>query len=278
MYYLLFNSLSGSAKKGIKSISKYCKKRNIETKLFSILDKNLVDDVLKIAKKEDSIVILGGDGTLNAFVQNELVKEACAKIMLYKAGSGNDFAREHRGKLIDITDEVKNTPYYIVNNQRFNFLNGVGMGIDACVCDEVNQNPQQGYFKTAVKIFKNFKPFSVDLTIDNKKNHFDDVYFFVCMNGKNIGGGMKVAPNAIRNDGILDVYVIKGKSYKQIVLLFPLIYLGLHRLAKKHVIHLSGSDIEVDSSVLLPIQADGEVKKNITKFMVCDHTKCVDKE
>lgn len=278
MYYLLFNSLSGSAKKGIKSISKHCKKKKIETKLFSILDSNIVNEVLKTASKDDSIVILGGDGTLNAFIQNELVKESVARIMLYKAGSGNDFARDHKGKLIDITEEVKNTPYYIINDKRFNFLNGVGMGIDACVCDEVNNNPDAGYFKTAVNIFKRFKPFSVDLTVDGKLNHFDDVYFFVCMNGKNIGGGMKVAPHAVRNDGILDIYIIKGKSYKQIVMLFPLIYLGLHTLARKHVVYLRGRNIEVDSTVSLPIQADGEVKKNITKFMVCDHTKCMVEE
>ncbi len=273
MYYLLFNSLSGSAKKSIKSISKYCKKRKIESKLFSILDQNIVDEVLNVAKDTDRIVILGGDGTLNVFVQNPRVKNAIARIMLYKAGSGNDFAREHKGKLIDITDEVKNTPYFMIDDKRVNFLNGVGMGIDACVCDEVNKNPDAGYFKTAVNIFKTFKPFSVDLTVDGKLNHFDDVYFFVCMNGKNIGGGMKVAPNAVRNDGILDVYIIKGKNYKQIVLLFPLIYLGLHTLAKKHVFHLRGKEIEALASVSLPVQADGEVTRDVTRFKVCDHTK-----
>lgn len=268
MYYLLFNSLSGSAKKGIKSISKHCKKKKIETKLFSILDSNIVNEVLKTASKDDSIVILGGDGTLNAFIQNELVKESVARIMLYKAGSGNDFARDHKGKLIDITEEVKNTPYYIINDKRFNFLNGVGMGIDACVCDAVNNRKDGSYFKTAVNIFKTFKSYKLDIIVDGKKYSYNDVFFFVAMNGKYIGGGMKIAPEAVRDDGILEVYIIKAKSYKKIIPIFPLIYLGLHKLARKNVVHLRGREITANISDKYPMQADGEVINDLSSIKI----------
>ena len=37
-----------------------------------------------------------------------------------------------------------------------------------------------------------------------------------------LGGGMKIAPEANRNDDILEIYIIKAKSYKKIIPVFPL--------------------------------------------------------
>ena len=65
------------------------------------------------------------------------------------------------------------------------------------------------------------------------------------MNGKYIGGGMKIAPEANRNDDILEIYIIKAKSYKKIIPVFPLIYLGLHKIARSNVVHLRGKNIKV---------------------------------
>ena len=57
------------------------------------------------------------------------------------------------------------------------------------------------------------------------RKEFDNVFFFVVMNGKYIGGGMKIAPKALRSDDHLDVVIIQAKSFKQILPIFPLVFL-----------------------------------------------------
>lgn len=96
------------------------------------------------------------------------------------------------------------------------------MGIDAAVCDAVNLHKDGSYFKTAVNIFKTFKPYVLKIIVDGKEYIYNDVFFFVAMNGKYIGGGMKIAPEANRNDDILEIYIIKAKSYKKLFLYFRL--------------------------------------------------------
>lgn len=221
MYYVLFNPKSGNVKeKSLLRLEKYFKKRNLNYKMLNYLDYSFED--IDVLTEKDFLVLAGGDGTINHFLSEEKRDKIKAKILLYKAGSGNDFAREHKGFLVDITEELKKAPYYLINDNKHYFINGVGMGIDAAVCDAVNLHKDGSYFKTAVNIFKTFKPYVLKIIVDGKEYIYNDVFFFVAMNGKYIGGGMKIAPEANRNDDILEIYIIKAKAIKKLFLYFRL--------------------------------------------------------
>lgn len=267
MYYVLFNPKSGNVKeKSLLRLEKYFKKRNLNYKMLNYLDYSFED--IDVLTEKDFLVLAGGDGTINHFLSEEKRDKIKAKILLYKAGSGNDFAREHKGFLVDITEELKKAPYYLINDNKHYFINGVGMGIDAAVCDAVNLHKDGSYFKTAVNIFKTFKPYVLKIIVDGKEYIYNDVFFFVAMNGKYIGGGMKIAPEANRNDDILEIYIIKAKSYKKIIPVFPLIYLGLHKIARSNFVHLRGKNIKVSLSEKQMMQADGEVVHDLSNIEI----------
>ena len=211
MYYVLFNPKSGNVKeKSLLRLEKYFKKRNLNYKMLNYLDYSFED--IDVLTEKDFLVLAGGDGTINHFLSEEK-RDKITKILLYKAGSGNDFAREHKGFLVDITEELKKAPYYLINDNKHYFINGVGMGIDAAVCDAVNLHKDGSYFKTAVNI-------------------------------------------------------IKAKSYKKIIPVFPLIYLGLHKIARSNVVHLRGKNIKVSLSEKQMMQADGEVVHDLSNIEI----------
>lgn len=109
MYYVLYNPKSGNVKeKNLLRLEKYFKKRNLNYKMLNYLDYSFEN--IDVLTERDYLVLAGGDGTINHFLSEEKRDKIKAKILLYKAGSGNDFAREHKGFLIDITEELKKSP------------------------------------------------------------------------------------------------------------------------------------------------------------------------
>ena len=93
-------------------------------------------------------------------------------------------------------------------------------------------------------------------------------YFVIAMNGKYIGGGMKIAPHAVRGDDHLDVYVITSKSKSALLRILILVYLGIHEKFKK-IVHFScAKEVEIKCSEDKKLQSDGEVMENIKTLYV----------
>ena len=59
----------------------------------------------------DRIYIVGGDGTIHYILNDLQTIDFKFKVFIYRSGSGNDFARDHKGKIFEITDEIKNLPF-----------------------------------------------------------------------------------------------------------------------------------------------------------------------
>lgn len=275
MYYIIYNPLAKGGDKECnmvlaQKIAKKYEKKGQKTKVIDVFEfEERKSEYLKKLKETDRLIIRGGDGTIHQMLQYIDFKEIPSEIYISKGGTGNDYARGHRGRVFDVTKEIKELPYFSCDDKKIQFLNGVGIGIDAVVCHEVNaKNKQESYFKTAVRAFKNFKTYHLELEIDGINHSFDDVYFFVCMHGKYIGGGMKIAPKAIRADDHLDLYVIRAKNYRQIVRLFPLVFLGLHTKLKKYVTYFNCRNVKIHTEGCSILQSDGEVHTNINDLEI----------
>ena len=108
-------------------------------------------------EKDDYLVIVGGDGTLNRFVNDTNGIEISQEILYFPSGSGNDFARElgTNGNPAVITRYLNNLPSVEVNGRRYRFINGVGFGIDGYCCqvgDELKKIPGKKPNYTAIAI------------------------------------------------------------------------------------------------------------------------------
>lgn len=278
MYYILYNPYSSNGK-GIEFAKKLANDLKKENKEY------IIEDLVKLSHdakgflatidKKDSIVIIGGDGTLHRFVNGVRGLSFENQIYLYKAGTGNDFSREFKGqKLIHLNEYIKNLPSVSVNDLEDElFLNCSGFGVDGEVCQLVNKNSNHKkgiqYFKDALKVFKNFKRYNLEVYVDGIRHIYKKVIFTTVMNGKYFGGGMKLSPTSNRSDDLLEVYVIHSLPLWKLILIFPLIFIGKHMKFKSLGIStIVGKKIDAFASEKLVFQTDGEVKEEVSKFSI----------
>jgi len=274
MHYLLFNPLSksGSNPKYIKKAERDFQKLGFETHTKDLIE--VSKDVKGFAERltpEDVVVLIGGDGTLHHF--SDAIKDIKKdnKIMLYKGGTGNDFSREFKGHIIDISEPIRDVPSFNNNGIDHTFVNGVGFGIDGEVCRVVNASDTSrkglNYYKSAIKLFTGFKQYDLDVLIDGVEYHFKKVWFATVMNGKHFGGGMKLSPNSDRKDDIMELCMVHSVPLGKLLLVFPLIFIGKHMWFKHLGIEcIKGHEFKLVASTPQTLQADGEVTLEVKEF------------
>ena len=170
---------------------------------------------------EDYIIICGGDGTLNRFVNDIEGIDFKNEILYYPLGTGNDFANDlgypKASNLFLITKYLKNLPYVLVNNKKYRFINGVGYGIDGYCCevgDELKKTATKPVNYTAIAIKSllfHYKPTNAKITVDGVSHTYEKVWLAPTMNGRFYGGGMIPTPN--QNRGSKDKTLSDVTSY-----------------------------------------------------------------
>ena len=277
MNYILFNPLSsnGAGKKHVEIIENLLKNENKEYEIIDLVEaaKNVSFYAAKI-HREDTLIIVGGDGTLHHFVNGIRSIQNNSKVYLYRGGTGNDFSRDFpKETLIDITESIKNLPVVRVNGNEELFLNGCGFGVDGEVCSmmENKSTKKKGlnYFKSAIMLLKKFKRYDLEIEVDGVRHTYKNVWLTVVNHGKYFGGGMKVTPMSDRNDRVLEACVIHSVSFWKLLLIFPLIFIGKHMWFKEVGISIiKGVHFRLNASTPQVFQTDGEVRKDVKQFEI----------
>lgn len=247
---------------------------NIEHKSFFITDTN---DFLNIEKELHSpllkaLVIVGGDGTLHHALK--YTKNISIPIGLIPAGSGNDFARALNipKKSLEALEIVLNNQSKIVDIINVNeqlAASIVGVGFDAEVTEITNKSRVKewlnkwklgslSYIIGVMRALFSYKLANVEIIIDGKKELFSDVWLIATANTPFYGGGLKMCPEANETDGILNVCIVHSLSRFQLLLFFPLLFVGKHTLHPK-VALMKGKEIFIQSNEEIIVQADGEL-------------------
>jgi diacylglycerol kinase family enzyme len=86
------------------------------------------------------------------------------------------------------------------------------------------------------------------------------------MHASYFGGGMKIAPQAKRDQAELDLVVVRKIPKWLLILIFPTIYLGWHTMFKKYVKIIKGTDITISFDTPTYLQIDGDVEYPIDKI------------
>jgi diacylglycerol kinase (ATP) len=234
----------------------------------------------------DAILVFGGDGTVHRHL-GALVKLGLP-VLIVPAGSGNDFARALG--IAGVSDSVAVwerfasgaancrgvdlgliTPLGVGSGREgppTYFSCVAGVGLDGEVSRRANRMPRWlkahgGYALSFPGALVSFRPFALMLRADladigDKSSQVErTVMAAVFANAPFYGGGMKVAPRAQMDDGLLDVCLIRAISKVKLLGLFPSVYFGRH-LGIDGVEYFAASRARVEPDRVLGVYADGE--------------------
>lgn len=278
-YYVLFNPLSanGNAKEKVNLLAYKLPEAELEqvdiTKLPSLRDwfAELPSDA--------NVILCGGDGTINCFINQLRGVEISQQILYYPCGSGNDFAREVQGdkEFIELNEYIQNLPVATINGKEYLFLNGVGYGVDGYCCevgDKIRaEKPNQkiDYTGIAIKgVLFHYKPTNATVIVDGQTYEFKKVWIAPTMKGWYYGGGIMPAPAQDRKDpdGKLSVTIFHGSCRLKTLCIFPNLFKGTHVKNTKHITILTGKEVTVKFSEPRALQVDGETVLGVTEYTV----------
>jgi diacylglycerol kinase family enzyme len=270
MDLILYNPLSNNKKSNIqtnKLIRKY-KKNKTPFRLKNILKIQNIKEYLDTKKDIDKVILLGGDGTINRFVNETVNYDFTQDIYLKPNGSGNDYMRSLRG-----SDEA---PQYVMESMldtgiKTNFINGAGIGVDGYVLYLMEKSANKRfnrYIKSTIKALIQYIPEPITINVDGKEHVFKKAYLISINNGKYIGSGMKMAPQANIHDENLDVLVVHSIRKIFLLFIFLTIYTGKHLKFKKYIFHTKGKHIKATFTSPQIYQTDGECYYDVTSIDV----------
>jgi diacylglycerol kinase (ATP) len=211
----------------------------------------------------DRLVIIGGDGTIN-FTLNRFMP-LTLPVAIIPAGTGNDFAAMHLGKVsmirsfeIAIAGCIKSVDAGLCNGKIF--LNGIGIGFDGAIAGKLMHKKwfkgPSAYYAAVLAQILFFKSFRAKVSLS--ETTIENSFLMLCIaNGTSYGGGFKVAPLAKAEDGLLDYMAVAGINPLKRLLNLPKIRVGKH-LNLPDVHYQLIEKIHINSRQMLPAHADGE--------------------
>lgn len=276
--YVLFNMLSGNGtgKDKVDDLKTFLRGKQVSYKdITKITDFESFFADLTI---KDEIIICGGDGTLNHFINDTDGMRILPAIYYYPTGSGNDFwndlGKKPGDNPIRIEQYLKDLPFVEVNGMKKRFLNGIGYGIDGYCCEEGDRQREAGnkkidYTNIAINglLFK-YKPTNAEIEVDGTHYSYKKVWLAPSMNGRYYGGGMIATPDQDRlaKNRLLSLLIFHGSGKIKTLMIFPSIFKGKHIDHPKNVEVKTGHRIKVTFDRPVALQIDGETVLNVKTY------------
>ena len=227
------------------------------------------------------IIVIGGDGTLNEVVNGLFIQKAvepCEILLAVIAvGTGNDWVRtfgipqhyseairairEGRSFLQDVGTVTYTESHY---TQTRYMANVAGLGFDAYVISTFNHLKMKGYkggwmyLYSILKSYFRYKSSGARIWVDDKVV-FNDLMFSLAIGiCKYNGGGVQQLPNALADDGLLDLTIIRPVHWWHIVFRLKKLFNGdIYQIG--HVIHAQGRKVKIEAAPSIQLETDGEL-------------------
>ncbi len=216
-----------------------------------------------------NIIAVGGDGTFNEMAR-PLINNKDITTGIIPAGTGNDFIQ-----ILGFPDRFGEKEWDIFFNKDviqmdagscngMIFLNGMGLGFDAQVAAEnytepgkVKRGSKYKYIWHIIKTLLFFREKKMTV-IDSSGRHETDCFINTIAVGRRFAGGFFLTPNAIANDGLLDVCMIKKLSLPERFAILLKVPEGKHT-ADRRVNYYQTNGINLEFPEVVPFHVDGEL-------------------
>ncbi|HEX3011769.1 MAG TPA: diacylglycerol kinase family protein [Syntrophomonadaceae bacterium] len=227
------------------------------------------------------IVAVGGDGTLNEVVNGFFAPDGSminpdAVLLLIPVGTGSDFARMFNidsspqcvQKLMSLTegqtcDIVKASfcGWAGGKTSRY-YINIADVGIGSETCARVNRNSKVlggfwSFLLAALYTIITYKNRLVTVVVDGREKYSGPCCLVAVGNGCFFGGGMKIAPQALVNDGLLDIILVKNFGKMELFANMARVYKGNHLTHPKVEFH-RGTRVKIISQDKAYLELEGE--------------------
>ncbi|MBX0327287.1 diacylglycerol kinase family lipid kinase [Oscillochloris sp. ZM17-4] len=228
----------------------------------------------------DCVAAVGGDGTINEVVnglvggRERLGREAALGIV--PLGTGSDFVKvldgfvpndihgavrrlaAGRTRPIDLGKITVESP---AGEERRHFINGLGMGLDAQVAVEsLKLTGLKGfavYLMAIIRALGSYKANVMTVRFDEYEVR-RRLLFASVASGRSQGGGFLMTPEAMIDDGLLDICIVEKLRLDQIIRYLPKLMEGTHTTLREVTMGRARS-IEVLCANGIPVATDGEV-------------------
>lgn len=275
MYYVIANETHIKGK-GFAKLEEVKKVFEVAGKEYKILYTQKEGDAKKYAEeitsdgKENTVIAMGGDGTLHDII-NGFKNFEKNSLGIIPFGTGNDFAQSAKIPL-NVKQSAEIIAYrapqyidFIELSSGLRSINSVGMGIDVELLKKVykkNMHGKSKYLRALISTVIHYK--SCNFTV--KYNGKEEKHFGLISavgNGKWLGGGIKLFPDAEINDGYLDLIIVDYISKPKILGAFLKLVRGkINKI--KNVTHVkTKSATFIQESENFTIQAEGELYDNV---------------
>ena len=230
------------------------------------------EDAVAIARQQvelgvDALVALGGDGMINLALQ--AVAETPVPFGVIAAGTGNDLATAlgvpigdpaaGARQIAELLDTSGPRPMDAVRTERGWFGCVLGVGFDSRVNDRANRmrwpkGPSR-YNLAILAELRVFEPLPFVITIDGERIETEAMLVAVG-NARSYGAGIQVCPDAVLDDGLLDITIGGQMSKVEFLKVFPKVRAGGHRdhpavrMLRGREVRIEGPDVNA--------YADGE--------------------
>lgn len=273
--HILINPISGSkSKKGLDEKLK----QQLDSSRYSthIHTWNTDDDLESFCQTvlDESgpriAVAVGGDGTINNLVSRFA---GIVPMAILPRGSGNGLAR-HLGYPADVNawinwfNSVEKQQYFASDIGRVNgktFVNVAGIGFDAHIGHVFATLPGRGLRRYAEAVLREYgksSNHSFEISLDGGKVQGSGFLASVA-NGSQWGNEFYIARNAVLNDGLFEVVLVKKPSWFQV----PSLALAL-RFRRNHSLISSyqSKEVTILATEATPLHCDGEPEGAATEF------------
>ena len=221
----------------------------------------------------DGLIAAGGDGTvfevLNGLYKHP--KPARIPLGLLPIGTGNAFARElglEPGAWPDAIDLLLRGQTCQIDvghvksaDDAYYFLNIVGMGFFV----DAGQSAQKLKFLgntayTLATLWRvlTLKSYPLKIEIDGKVFRQENILIAIS-NSRYTGTHFLIAPDAVTDDGLLDVTILEDLPRRRLLSLFPTIYTGKHVQYSEISTH-KAARIKIHSPGSMLLAPDGEFR------------------
>ena len=227
-------------------------------------------------KKDQIVVACGGDGTVNLVANQAIIYDGIMSIL--PLGRGNDFAKfiginsikQFKSMLINST--ILKCEYLDLNfeNTKKICLTSAGVGLLSEAAYRASKTPVfQGillYLIAALTSFINLKAHSYIVNFDKMKSLNEKLTILVAASTPFAGGGMHIAPDALKYENKVNLLYAKKVSRIQAIGLLSKVMSGNHlEHPKVNNLHVNNCLIETnDKNFWAPlVYGDGEHLGNL---------------